>query len=106
MEVEVITTKRKLTKSLISQMPYANDIVIKKGLVLGHVSNVIKGHGMIALIKYDEEYYYTDLNWKKKEDHVWRYRYSITFDNPKELDEWWASYEKMRKSAVKTHIYI
>jgi len=119
MEIEIVTIKRRLTKSLVSQMPKAidNDLALLTGEVLGHFRNVIKYEEKSILIKYDGNYYTIpmDIKWMDESlenepifvvtngyHHMTVHR---TFDTSEQLEAWWTSYERVLKAATK-QIYV
>jgi len=110
MEIEIITTKKKLSKSIINQMPAANKFELKNGIVLGYVLGIVKDSFKTGIILFDNEYYVFALNWKCGEKTVYRkvgrYSSSIEFSCETECQEWWKFYVKARDEALKTHIYI
>ena len=115
MEIEILTTQKKLTKSIISQMLYADYAVMKYGEAIGYIINAMKGSHKIALFKHGNEYYYIDLNWTKGEsvDPPMIYRKvgggfstSKKFNTQEEKDQWWKVYEDVKKEIEKKHIYI
>lgn len=65
MEIEIVTMKRRMTKSLIKQMPRINRSnwdVLFNGEILGHMINVIKDEPKSILIHHNKEYYTSDIN--------------------------------------------
>ena len=64
MNIEIVTTKKKLTKSLINQMPDGMDFkILEKCMVLGFITGI--RNNAIVLVHYNGEYYVIDANWKK-----------------------------------------
>lgn len=57
MEIEIITTKKKLTKSLLDQIRSVPNDVIGICEVLGYLINVKKDIYKLILLKYRGEYY-------------------------------------------------
>lgn len=106
MEIEIVTTKKKLTKSLIEQMPVASIHVMTSAKVLGYY--IDKKHGKIAIMSYLGEYYTRALGYKNGSNECCVYRKNtlLTFDTPLERDTWMEAYEPMQEKALKTHIYI
>ena len=51
MKIEIITTKKKLTKQLISQMRFPSLDILKQGKVLGFLINVEKYVSKTILIE-------------------------------------------------------
>ena len=64
MQIEIVTTKKKLTKSILNQMRYAPTSQIRGWEVLGYVVKCVKTLRKALLIKFDDEYYIfpTDIN--------------------------------------------
>lgn len=94
MEIEIITTKKKLTKSMLLQMRHATNEVIINCEILGHIVNVHPS-GTVALLQHCGDYYYIGLNWKKGEV-TWtrpsfnrgkKYTQTKKFDTPELCDE-------------------
>ncbi len=110
MEIEIITTKKKMSKSLINQMKPATRNVILNGESLGHVINCKKDSHKTAIIHHDQDYFTFDLSWSKGEKGVYRkvgkWSGVINFDSLEKCHSWWDGYEKMRELALINHIYI
>jgi hypothetical protein len=108
MEIEIITTKKKLTKGLIAQMKRASLSHIKNGESLGYVINCVKGSYKTVLIKYLSDYYILETSWEKGTLSVYRkvgkWSQSIKFDSESDCDEWWGAFQPAIKTV--THIYI
>lgn len=113
MEVEIVTTKKKLTKSLISQMPGFIDnqykIRTEHSKILGYASLL----DPTSIIEWEKEYYILDLTWKRSGDGRAFYRTlpknfskSFNFKSEEDAEEWWRLYTKIRLEALQTHIYI
>lgn len=64
MEIEIITTKKKLTKSLINQMQGPSILSLELGTGLGYLINVCKDSNRILLIKRDNEFFILPMNWE------------------------------------------
>ena len=92
MEIEILTTKKKLTKQLISQMRCANSSALKHGQVLGFLINVKKADRKIILIKYKNDYLTISANQQK-------------FEDLKLSNEWWDAYQSVIEKAD-VQIYI
>lgn len=110
MKIKIVTTEKKLTKSLINQMPIATLEVMQRGIVLGYVKNARKDSYNTALIEYQNEYYCMQLNWVKGQESVYRkvgrWSQSRKFDSPEDLIFWWEAYSFVKDKAFDTHIYI
>ena len=110
MEIEILTTKKKLNKSLVNQFSHADSNVIKNGVALGFVINIIKDSYKALLIKCGEEYFYFPTNWTKGTTNIYRHtsgRFSVEkkFDDAEKCDLFWASYQELLSSA-KDQIFI
>jgi hypothetical protein len=89
MEIELITTKKKLTKSIINQMPLANNIdVLNDGVVVGFLLNVRKGCVKVILIKHNNEFYILLSHYRKG---------SFKFFSEDRRDAWWKIYQARLK---------
>lgn len=110
MIIEIVTTKKKLNKSLINQMPIAKIEQFRNGLVLGHLIGIKKQSYLTGLIELNEEYYCFATDWKKGNSRIYRtigrWATSIDFDNDQERNDWWKCYKNAKEIAIKTHIYI
>ena len=110
MEIEIVTTKKKLTKSIISQMRGAGLEQLKNGKVLGYVIGVLKENYKAMIIEYESDYYIISCNYTKGESTAAMYRKigkwsnKIRFNNFEERDEFWEYYTKAVNQAK--HIYI
>lgn len=113
MQIEIITTKKKLSKSHVSQMRMADETVLRCGLVLGNILNSRKYVHSLALIEFEDDYYYIALDWEisNYSDAVFRQprrdlTQKISFETDSELNAWMESYKKVQALALETHIYI
>lgn len=109
MQIEIVTTKKKLSKSLINQMQSATVPAMQEGTVLGYIINANKYNYKTILVEYDGRYYTAPHNWTKGDTSVYRrigkYSTSKKFSSALDCDNWWRAYQKIVKSAV-TQIYI
>ena len=109
MDIEIVSTKKKLTKSLLSQMYLASLTQIKHGACLGFILNGIAKVHKIYLIKHLDEFYILPANYNKGVYSVWRRsgKGTITtrFENEEDCHVWWDAYQKIAKKC-ETHIYI
>lgn len=113
MEIELVTTKKKLTKSIIEQMLFANvedlDMIdLYPDRVLGYV--VIKGE-KCAIVKGIDDWkkLYIQNDWKASTlggntECIFNNRY-IRFPTPADRDKFLERYKVIREMAT-THIYI
>jgi hypothetical protein len=107
MVIEVLTAKKKLSKSLIAQMPHPSVGIIQNAEVLGYVMLETK----VAILHYRGEYYAIRLSWQRegaviKSTHGKRVMYVKRVWTQEERDMWWDAYTTMLGKALQTHIYI
>ncbi len=109
MQIEIITTKKKLTKALINQMHQASLEVLQQGTVLGYLINVKKDAHKIVLIEHENEYYIIEANWTLGElsvvRKIGRYSQAKKFKTTQDKLDWWVAYKNVLEKA-ETHIYI
>jgi len=109
MQIEIVTTKKKLTKSFINQMHRANIEVMKQGNVLGYLINVNKDAYKIILIQHENDYYIIESNWVLGKLAVYRkigkWTQKKEFKTTQDKLNWWTAYQKVLENA-KRHIYI
>ena len=118
MEIEIITTKKKLSRSIISQMPQASLKSLKYGKPLGLLINVVKDCPEAILILFESEYYTLPMGYKKSKGATkslvtTQTVYRITgrtkrikqFLTPEVYNEWWEAYQEMCKRPLE-HIYV
>ena len=113
MDIEIKTTKKKLSKQLISQMPSATVEVFKNGTVLGYMLNVHKIASKIMLIEHEGEYFISPMNWETfdtKHDAITRRHpkggsVRKTFQTDEACINWWEAYSSALAKAT-DHIYI
>ena len=109
MEIEIVTTKKKLTKSLLNQMRHATFEVMKDGKPHGFVIGVVKNNYRAILIEYDADYYVISANYTKGDTSVYRkigrWSSKIGFETPEVCNEWWEAYQAVKEKA-KSQIYI
>jgi len=72
MEIEIITTKKQLTKALLNQMQRANLKTLIEGTSLGYIINGKKGVYKVILIEHLGLYYIIESNWRKRPKSVSR----------------------------------
>jgi len=109
MKIEIITTKKKLTKSLVNQMQRANLNVLKDGTPLGYIINGKRGVYRVILIEYLGLYYIIEGDWNKRDKSVTRpigryYQYK-KFDTSEQCGTWWSFYQLILAKAI-DQIYI
>jgi len=107
MNIKIISTEKKLTKSIINQMHSASIQVLEKGKTLGYV-NIF---GSVLLIEYEGRYYRQNMGWYKWEDSPRASRKVGKFSqstNPNQSEEefarWWYAYCKLRDEAEQIYI--
>ena len=109
MEIEIITTKKKLSKSIVNQMHHASLDALKNGKPLGFVINVVKNCHKAILICHENEYYWIPANYTKNDLSVSRrigkWFSSIRFESTDNCGDWWTAYIEVRERAA-NHIYI
>jgi len=109
MRIEIVTTKKKLSKSIVNQMPQATPLALKFGAALGYMINIKKNSYKEILIEHDNLFSTIHSNYIKDKMSVCRkagkWPYKLCFDSPAECDTWWSFYQERVKEAV-TQIYI
>ena len=109
MEIEIMTTKKKLTKSIVTQMCRASTTILKCGEPLGFIANIVKHCPKAILIKHGDNYYTFPANYRKIEGSVYRNvgrrLEHLNFNTPKQCNLWWDRYQKVIKLAS-NQIYI
>jgi len=109
MKIEIITTKKKLTKSILSQMKTADLFELKNGTVLGYVLNSIKNKYKAILIECNDNYYTISASYKKCEISVYRmvgkWSHTRKFTSTESCNEFWKYYQEVLNKA-KEQIYI
>ena len=110
MEIIITTTTKKLSKTILAQMPSANIKHLEHGIILGYVLNCFKDKYKAFLIEFEGEYYICATNWKKGTSSFYRRTYgkwSIDwkFSSPEVCDKNWIIYQQALSKATE-HIYI
>jgi len=110
MEIEIVTTKKKLTKSIVNQMVRASSTeTLIKCKPLGFLVNVVKDCPRAILIERDGNYYTLPGNYTKGSlsvsRKIGRWHQSIKFDSEEECNEWWIAYQAVISEADK-QVYI
>jgi len=114
MNIEIITTSKKLTKSIIGQMPTAGLIQLLDGHTLGYVMGCRPKLGnKLMLIKCAGEYYLHAMSWTRGESQykpmykkLGKWSSVHRFDSDPESDKYWGAYLDAKRIAERTHIYI
>ena len=109
MEVEIVTTKKKLTKAIVNQMRRPSLETMKNGDVLGYLIGVVKNVPWAILIHNNGEYFILESGWKKGETSVYRsigkWTQSKRFESVAMCDDWWDTFKTVSEKA-KDQIYI
>ena len=114
MNITIATTEKKLTKSIIGQIPIAGLIHLLDGKVLGYMIGCRPklGHKLM-LIKYKKEYYLHAISWTRGDSDkkpmykkIGKWTSVHKFDSLAESDQYWDAYIDAKRIAEKTHIYI
>ena len=113
MKIKIISTSKKITKTIVSQMKQANLTQMKNRKdVLGHVVACVKGSYLTAIIDSCTDYYVVYLDWQRPVGCIYFYRKNgkwttkKDFDSKEECDSWEKEYKSIRAMALKRHIYI
>lgn len=114
MDMEIVTTKKKLSKSYISQMSVLGSKELIESTefeVLGYVSGIIKHSNNSALIKINGAYKTLPLSWVKNGKSVTRpmprhFRAFIDFTSEERCDIWWDKYQEIKAQCKNNQIYI
>ena len=80
MEIEIITTKKKLTKSILRQMWSVGYNDFEKAIPLGYIRNIYRDCGLHILCKIDNEYSLLNALWEHrgKKSHRQYAGYNLT----------------------------
>lgn len=109
MKIEIITTKKKLTKSIVNQMREAARPQLKDGTAIGYLINVREKVYKAILLKCGNEYFIIPSNYKKGKLSVYREigkrSQNIYFESEELCDSWWELYQARTREAVK-QIYV
>ncbi len=120
MEIEIITTKKKLTRSILNQMPAANyDLeVLLNCTVLGYIRGVFSYASKCALLKTkgDGRYLLHPLGYESRYTNRkdrWgvtrfygKYTYTHDFKSESEYERWWKEYKRITRQCRDKQIYI
>ncbi len=109
MEIKVITTKKKLSKSIINQIRRASKQVLQEGTALGYLINVRKDSYKDILIKHGDEFFIIPANYTKGKTSIYRKigKWSQTrkFESESDCNSWWNFYQARMKEAI-NQIYV
>lgn len=112
MKIEIVTTKKKLTKAIVNQMRRPSLETMKNGDVLGYMIGIVRNAPRAFLIHNNGEYFVLESNWKKGKVSVYRSvgttrSQTKQFGSPERCDEWWSAFEVIcKKVEDKPQIYI
>lgn len=109
MEIEITTTKKKLTKSIINQMQTPSIFEMNEGNVLGYMIRVKKNSFKTILIEYNSKYFVISSNWNQGvtmvSHKVKSWFEKIELSTPEKCQAWWDAYQRVLSEA-KTQIYV
>lgn len=109
MEIKLLTTRKKLTRSVLNQMRRATLTVLIKGEAIGFLNNVVKNTPRAILIRHEKDYYIISANYQKGDTSIYRRvgraTETITFKSTQGCDIWWEDYQHMIHSTI-SQIYI
>ena len=115
MDIEIITTRKKLTKSLLNQMRRASTQEMTSGISLGFILNSFKGIPKLYLIAYEGNYFILPANYSRYTASVTRVagftkklgnvRETIKFESTEKCTDWWAAYQRILGTTT-NQIYI
>lgn len=118
MEIEIVTTKKKLSKSLVLQMKSANLEQMKYAvqfphLMLGYVTNLSKDINQAIIIKGTTDYYIVPvIDWTLSGDTGLNARLggywnrNKQFPSEEKRTEWLDVYNSIVKFTKHSHIYL
>ena len=110
MEIELVTTKKKITKSLVSQMRMAPTAAMCNGVVLGFVINAEKDAYRTVLILHGRDVFKVHAGWRETGEtavsrYLGRWSKTLEFGDVEEKKDWLSAYERAMKLADR-QIYI
>ncbi len=108
MKIEIKTTEKKLTQSIVNQMRRLRYEYFDEAEVLGFL--ILKGGGKKALCYANKDYYLLDMFWERRGHYAGyntrRGEMQIKL-SPDIIDDWFEKYNKLVKQAEEEgHIYI
>ena len=111
MDIEIITTKKKLTKSIVNQMPFRVFKNFDEFEVLGLLRNIRTGVNKTLLCKHNIKGYFL-LNMKYWIFDDGRYptevkfngRAILSFENEQSRNDWWNTYKLIISTAKQIYI--
>lgn len=112
MQIEIVTTKKKLTKSILSQMPEADTLQMSNGKVLGYIMNSVKDTYKVFLIESNLNYYILPANLHKGGNVKKVYRKLGKWTRHKEFateeacNDYWIWYVELVNDKHHQQIYI
>jgi len=109
MDIQLIKSNQRLTKSLVRQMPRGYNVLTKPCVALGYVVNIIKDESHTAIFQCGDEYYTIPMDFVLLKNRTSCCRFvqgkKVEFKFGSHSD-WWEKYTKLVETAFKTHIYI
>ena len=116
MDIQIITTKEKLTKSIVNQMFSLNPSKMRFATPIGYV-NLGGKIGKRLLVKYESDYYLINPNWKLRGTckgcrPYWGYKLGHSemtkrFKNNQDAIDYYKDYKKLAGLCDKNgHIYL
>lgn len=106
MHIEIVTTKKKLTKSVIDQMYQAPIKAMECGEVLGYMLRASRYCYKVILIEYSGDYYIMPADYCKDDGRIYRKGGNFKkFHTQEDADKWWDTYMEVVRKAT-THIYF
>ena len=111
MEIKIITTKRKLTKSIVNQMPFRVFNDFDSFEIIGLLRNIRNKIPTVILCKHsDKGYFLTNTNFwifddGRHSNEVWfNGRAIVSFANNIERNTWWGKYQNAKSNTIQLYI--
>lgn len=107
MNIELVTTKKKVTKSIINQLRRISTDIVINDLdnidVIGYVVGCRKNSYKCIILKFKNEYFYIDASWKKGTKNMYRkvgkWSYRMEIDNEELVNKFYHNYKIICSSA-------
>lgn len=115
MLIEVKTTVKKLTKSLVNQMCIAGikemQVVLenRQRRIIGFLINIRKGHHKVILVHDGSDYYIVPVQPWEKSDHEMSVSIGNSFrsfTHEQARDTWFDAYTEIVHIGLNNHIYL
>ena len=112
MKIELITTKKKLSKSIISQMGILGYSNFENAVPLGFLLNTPKRGDYYILTKVDDRYLLLNARWEKRGTYAGYNKPGhrgefIKRISPEKIDDWFDKYNKLVElGKEKGQVYI